>query len=109
MAGIADRQCQREVVLLATDDIDALLKSVPGWQYSVDTNSISRRFSFNDYRQTMQFVNEVAAIADKQDHHPDLLVTYNRCTVSWTTHSVGGLSENDFICAARVNQLAAEN
>jgi len=81
----------------------------PGWSVGTEGGQVvlQRAFSFADYHRTLAFVNAVAWIAHEQDHHPDLLVSYNRCTVRWNTHSVGGLSINDFICAARVDQLSA--
>jgi 4a-hydroxytetrahydrobiopterin dehydratase len=75
----------------------------PPWQLSPEQQTISHTFTFKDYYQTMAFVNVIAQIAHQQDHHPDLLVSYNRCTVTYSTHSVGGLSFYDFICAAKIN------
>ena len=80
-----------------------LLAQVPGWQ--VAAAELSRTFSFKDYYQTIAFVNAIAWISHHQDHHPDLEVGYNKCRVRYSTHSVGGLSENDFICAAKVSAL----
>lgn len=95
----------------ALADIEAtkLLKQLPGWAIEREGDAVvlTRQHSFSDFHNTMAFVNAVAWIAHEQDHHPDLLVSYNRCTVSWSTHSVGGLSINDFICAARVDALLA--
>jgi 4a-hydroxytetrahydrobiopterin dehydratase len=68
-------------------------------------NQLRREFQFPDYHRTMAFVNAVAWVAHSQDHHPDLEVSYSRCVVRFNTHTVGGLSENDFICAARINAL----
>ena len=79
------------------------LKSLHNWSYA--GGEISKAFSFKNYYETMAFVNAVAWIAHQQDHHPDMEVGYNKCTVRYSTHSVGGLSENDFICAAKVDQL----
>jgi len=70
-------------------------------------DEISRTFTFRDFHETMSFVNAVAWIANQEGHHPDLTVGYDRCTVRYATHSIGGLSENDFICAAKVNALLA--
>ena len=79
------------------------LAMLSGW--TVVDGAIQKRFDFADYHQTLAFVNALAWIAHREDHHPDLLVSYNRCTVRFNTHSVGGLSLNDFICAARVDAL----
>ncbi len=73
---------------------------------------LQREFRFNDYHHTMAFVNAVADIAHREDHHPEILVGYNRCTVRYSTHSVnqgrGGLSHNDFICAAKIDQIPSQ-
>ncbi len=76
-----------------------------GWRISDDGRSLLRAFAFADFFETMAFVNAVAWIANVEDHHPDLEVGYDRCRVAFSTHSVGGLSDNDFICAARVDAL----
>ena len=68
-------------------------------------SSIERTFTFADFHATMAFVNAVAWMAHREDHHPDLTVGYNRCRVEYSTHAIGGLSENDFICAAKVDAL----
>ena len=75
----------------------------PEWQFDKQKQTISYSYEFKNYYQTMAFANVIAQIAHQQDHHPDLLITYNRCTVTYSTHSVGGLSLNDFICAAKIN------
>ena len=66
---------------------------------------ISKTYSFENYYQTIAFVNAVAWMTHREDHHPDLTVNYNSCRVAYTTHDLGGLSENDFICAAKVDAL----
>ena len=83
----------------------ALLTQLPGWQ--IDAGSLCKRFQAADFHRTMALVNAIAWIAHEQDHHPDMQVSYNSCTVRWSTHSVGGLSINDFICAARIEALWA--
>jgi 4a-hydroxytetrahydrobiopterin dehydratase len=88
---------------LTVEAIERQLASLPGWRH-VD-GAIEKRFEFADYHRTMAFVNAVAWIAHVEDHHPELRVTYNRCTVRFDTHSVGGVSVNDFICAAKVDAL----
>ena len=75
----------------------------PRWSSNKEDKTISNTYTFKNYYQTMAFVNVIAQVAHQQDHHPDLLVSYNRCTVTYSTHSVGGLSVNDFICAAKIN------
>ena len=80
--------------------IDAHLADAPGW--ALVDGAIQKRYDFADYHHTMAFVNAVAGVAHAEDHHPDMLVSYNRCTVRFNTHSVGGISINDFICAAKL-------
>lgn len=77
----------------------------PEWQLTHDRLSIQRDYRFRDFHQTMAFVNALAWIAHREDHHPDLEVGYRHCLVRYSTHSVGGLSENDFICAAQIDAL----
>jgi 4a-hydroxytetrahydrobiopterin dehydratase len=77
----------------------------PDWQQSDDGKWISRRFAFDQFTATMGFVNAVAWVAESEDHHPDLQVAYGYCVVKWSTHDIDGLSENDFICAAKVDRL----
>lgn len=90
---------------LSRDDVDGFLKQVRGWELSESGLEIRRAFAFRNYHETMAFVNAVAWIAHAEDHHPDLEVGYNRCVVRWSTHSVGGLSVNDFIGAAKIDAL----
>jgi len=77
----------------------------PDWQIAADSKSLQRTLKFKDFYRTMSFVNAVAHIANIEDHHPDLEVGYNRCRITFTTHSIGGLSQNDFICAAKIDRL----
>lgn len=75
------------------------------WTIAATGNTIQRSFRFKNYYETLAFVNAMAWIIHREDHHPDLEVGYNRCVVHFSTHSVGGLSENDFICAAKIDAL----
>lgn len=75
------------------------------WCVNIENSNLTREFTFKNYLETMAFTNAVAWIAHQQDHHPELTVTYNRCKISYSTHSVQGLTKNDFICAAHINQL----
>ncbi len=88
---------------LSRERIDALLKEVPGWSY--DGKVVAKTWSFKNYYETLAFVNAIAWIVHGEDHHPDLSVGYNRCRVEFSTHSIGGISENDFICAAKIEAL----
>lgn len=88
---------------LAQAQIDAALARLPGWEHR--DGAIGKTFSFRAYADTIAFVNAVAAIAQREDHHPDLQVGYDRCRVAYRTHTVGGISENDFICASKIEAL----
>jgi 4a-hydroxytetrahydrobiopterin dehydratase len=85
-----------------------LLAALPGWALAADGKSIDKAFKFEDFYETLGFVNAIGWMANRQDHHPDLEVGYNRCAVRWSTHDVGGLSMNDFICAAKTEQAAQD-
>ena len=94
---------------LAGDQVRELLKKVKSWTLSSDGREIVGEFSFRGYDQTVDFVNRVADVAAKQDHHPEISFGYKNCRVVYTTHAAGGLTENDFICAAQINGLYPEN
>lgn len=93
---------------LSPIEIDELLRCLPHWTLADDRHAMSREFKFADFHRCMAFVNAVAFIAHQEDHHPDMEVGYNRCLLRYSTHDVGGLSRNDFICAARVDQLESQ-
>lgn len=97
------KACEGESAKLDDAKIPALLAEVPGWQRAGD--AISKTFKFKNYHETMAFVNATAWVSHRENHHPDLEVGYNKCRVQYSTHSVGGLSENDFICAAKIESL----
>ena len=88
---------------MATAEVTAHLVQTPGW--SLVDGAIEKQFRFANYPLTLAFVNAVAWIAQRQDHHPELAFGYDRCSVRFSTHSVGGISINDFICAAKVQAL----
>jgi 4a-hydroxytetrahydrobiopterin dehydratase len=90
---------------LSMDEARELLTQLHDWSINQETQTIERNFKFKNFYETIAFVNAVAWIANREDHHPDLEVGYNRCVVHYSTHSVGGLSENDFICAAKIDAL----
>lgn len=95
--------CQGCAAALTQPEIDDLVLLLDGWeQYD---HLISKKFVFADFHQTMEFVNAVAWISHREDHHPELTVNYNSCLVEYTTHAIHGLSESDFICAAKVEAL----
>ena len=90
---------------LGEASVRELLAQVPEWELTENGHALIRTFTFPDYYRTMSFVNALAHVANREDHHPDLSVHYDRCVVRFSTHDVGGLSENDFICAAKADAL----
>ena len=90
---------------LAGAELQPLLNQLPDWKASADGKQIEREFRFKNYYETVAFVNATAWISNQQDHHPDIELHYNRCLFRYSTHMIGGLSRNDFICAARVDAL----
>ena len=88
-----------------TERCRVLLGQLNDWTIREDGQELRRALRFKNYFRTMAFVNAVAWIAHQEDHHPDLDVGYNSCVVRYSTHSIGGLSDNDFICAAKVDAL----
>jgi 4a-hydroxytetrahydrobiopterin dehydratase len=93
---------------LPDSEVSQLLRHLHGdWELQQQPPGLKRVFRFKNYYQTMAFVNAVAWIAHQEDHHPDIEFGYNRCVVRYSTHSIGGISENDFICAAKIDALFA--
>lgn len=84
-------------------EIRALLASLDGW--SVENGSIHKIYRFADHYETMAFVNAIAWVSHRTDHHPDLVIGYNKCVARYTTHDAGGLSQKDFACAARLDAM----
>lgn len=101
--------CEGGVKPLTRAEADKYLGRIaPGWALDDDAKALRREFQFKGYYKTIAFVNALAWVANAEGHHPDLEVSYNRCVVRWTTHAIGGLSENDFICAAKTSRLLDE-
>ncbi|HTL48076.1 MAG TPA: 4a-hydroxytetrahydrobiopterin dehydratase [Verrucomicrobiae bacterium] len=99
------RPCEGKTQPMTSAEITSYLEHVPGWEYR--DGQVQKTFTFKNYYQTTAFVNAVAWIAHQEDHHPDIQFGYKNCTVRYSTHAIGGISENDFICAAKVNALTA--
>jgi 4a-hydroxytetrahydrobiopterin dehydratase len=95
------KPCEGGVPPLSSEKITELLKQIEGWD--LFDRLIGKVYNFKNYYQTMAFVNAVAWISHREDHHPDMIVSYNKCRVEYSTHAIGGLSENDFICAAKID------
>lgn len=99
------KPCEGGVARMDDKAVELLLKQIPKWKKDPIKSEIFRVFEFKNYYQVMAFVNAIAWIAHQENHHPNLEVGYNRCVVRYTTHAIQGLSENDFICAAKVDNL----
>ena len=97
--------CEGGVPAIGRDQALEMLKEIEGWALSEDGRMISRRFEFRGFFRTMSFINAMAWVVNNENHHPDFSAGYNYCEIGFTTHAIDGLSENDFICAARVNAL----
>jgi 4a-hydroxytetrahydrobiopterin dehydratase len=105
LADLARERCARGAKALHEAEIQQLIALLPGWESA--GLEIVKTCRFANYHETIAFVNAVAWIAHREDHHPDLSVHYNRCQVAWSTHDAGGLTRNDFICAAKIETLLA--
>lgn len=90
---------------LDTQSVDQWLQTVPGWTKLENPATIARTFEFSEYSRALSFANAVAWVAIRENHHPVIELHYGRCIVRYNTHAVAGLTENDFICAAKVNAL----
>lgn len=111
MTELADKKCvacEGGVAPLTRVEAERLrAKLAPGWQLADDALSLRRAFEFKNFFRTMSFVNALAHVANIEDHHPDMEVGYNYCRVLFTTHAIKGLSENDFICAAKIDRIVS--
>jgi len=103
LAGKSCKPCEGGTPPLGQDEVAKLMKQLDGW--TLYDHLIGKTYEFKNYYQTMAFVNAVAWLSHREDHHPELTVGYNKCHVEYRTHAIGGLSENDFICAAKVDAL----
>ncbi|HKJ76815.1 MAG TPA: 4a-hydroxytetrahydrobiopterin dehydratase [Gammaproteobacteria bacterium] len=102
------KPCEGGVSAHDADRVKELLQEVDGWEVNGDSTAIQKTFKFDNFHWTMAFVNAVAWFSHQEDHHPDLEVGYNRCTIHYSTHAIGGLSDNDFICAAKADALVRD-
>ncbi len=102
------KPCHGGVKAINHSEAEELLKQIPGWSLNSKAVEISRTYNFKNYYETMAFVNAAAWIAHSEDHHPAMEIGYKHCQVRYSTHAIGGLSENDFICAAKVNALVGQ-
>ena len=97
------KPCEGGTVPYNAQQTKEMLKQLKAW--IVEDGKLVKLYPFKNYYETMAFVNALAWVSHREDHHPDLQVCYNKCRVEYSTHSIGGLSENDFICAAKADAL----
>jgi 4a-hydroxytetrahydrobiopterin dehydratase len=103
LAALAAMHCVAGAQKLSAQELAGMHALLPGWNVAADR--LDKSFRFASYHETIAFVNAVAFVAHREDHHPDLGVHYNRCDVAWSTHDAGGVTLNDCICAAKVECL----
>ncbi len=109
--GLAEKTCvpcRGGVTPLDEDEARRYLAETPGWTLAAGGERIERRYKFKNFASAMEFARKVGELADREGHHPDLAVGWGHCGVSFQTHKIRGLHENDFIMAAKVNALAGE-
>lgn len=98
--------CEAGAVPMSRAEAELLLQQVKAWTLSGDARWISREFKYKNFKEAMSFANTVAAIAEEEGHHPDLQISWGKVVVELTTHAIEGLSENDFILAAKIDKIA---
>jgi len=103
--GLAHQSCQPEPSALSPEEAVKLHREVRDW--TLEEKSLAREFAFDDFEEAMDFVNDVGCLAGEEDHHPEIHISYNKVKLELTTHKVEGLSKNDFIMAAKIDQLIA--
>jgi 4a-hydroxytetrahydrobiopterin dehydratase len=97
--------CEGGIAPFNRAEAEVLLKQIPGWTLAEDGASIEKTYAFKDYAGAVAFANQIAALAEQEGHHPDLHIAWGKLTVHTWTHAIGGLSENDFIIAAKIDEL----
>jgi 4a-hydroxytetrahydrobiopterin dehydratase len=104
---LADKQCvpcRGGFAPLKGKDLQEMLKNVPEWSV-VDEHHLTREYKFHDFKQALDFVNKVGAVAEEQGHHPDILLAWGKAGITIWTHKIDGLTESDFIMAAKIDRL----
>ncbi len=105
MSQLTSETCKNSAPRLTDDQVRQLLGHLPNWRVVSATGPLTREFKFKSFTDAVAFVNAIAALAESHNHHPDMLLRYNKVRVELSTHDVGGLSRNDFILAAHIDQL----
>ena len=98
--------CRNAAQPMSAEIAGKMLKQIPEWKINRESNRITRKFEFDEFMPAMEFVNKVAQLAEEEGHHPDFFIHYNRVELILWTHKIGGLHENDFIMAAKIDRLA---
>lgn len=97
--------CEGGTAPLGREEAQALMQQLSGWTLSGDSRWVSREFKFRDFKAALAFVNKIGVLAQQEGHHPDIQLSWGKVVVELTTHSIDGLSENDFIVAAKIDRL----
>jgi 4a-hydroxytetrahydrobiopterin dehydratase len=97
--------CEGDIAPLSRPEAEKLLEQIPAWKISDDGTTITREYSFKDFKEALACTNRIGEIAEQEGHHPDITLGWGRVGVSLTTHAISGLSENDFIVASKVEAL----
>jgi 4a-hydroxytetrahydrobiopterin dehydratase len=105
LRALAGRHCRVGATKLSATDVKSHLANLSGWSES--GGRLTKTYAFANFHETIGFVNALAWMANREDHHPDLTVSYNRCVVAWSTHDAGGITQNDVFCAAKTESLFA--
>lgn len=106
---LADKQCvpcRGEIPPLQGKELETLQQNVPKWMV-YDEHHLHREFTFSDFKQALAFVNRVGALAEEQGHHPDILLAWGKAEITLWTHKINGLTESDFIMAAKIDRLGS--
>ena len=97
------KPCEGGVPPLTEEQTNDLLKQIPSW--TIKEGNVFKQFKFKDFKEAMAFVNKVAGIAEQENHHPDITISYSQVSIGLWTHAINGLSENDFILPAKIDQI----
>ena len=99
--------CRIDAPIVSDDEASLLIKEIEGWDLiNEDVKKLKKEFSFSNYSESVNFSNKVADMADQEDHHPQIILEWGKVTVIWWSHKIKGLHKNDFICAAKTNNIS---
>ena len=99
--------CRIDAPMVSDDEAFILIKEIEGWDFIDDgVKKLTKEFSFSNYSDSVDFSNKVADIANQEDHHPQIILEWGKVTVIWWSHKIKGLHKNDFICAAKTNNIS---